>query len=303
MLPGAEIRAWLESLAKFIAASIAAIAVVAATLIGASYESKLASVTLLSQREDAESRIRSSMFQSLVQPVIGLSPEKKLDPERYRVLVELLTLNFHDQFEVKPLLSDVDRILAEEADELGRDSLQSIARRVIDRQITSLSSTSQLAQGKPATVRKFFFKSVPSDDVIEELCQEGTAIKYAALTGAVCSVSPDGKYYLQIHVSSPNFKTNTVRVGITVCKNPPPCIDSDDIVNAFGFDLTHFDFPLTDNSQIDPKHRFAISLYSLKNEESPIIIKLVWFPVGFITARERPMNYLTLRRALGVGDD
>ncbi len=104
-------------------------------------------------------------------------------------------------------------------------------------------------------------------------------------------------------MSSPNLKTATVRVAITICKEEPPCIEDANIVRSFGFGLTHFDFPLTDNSQIDPEHRFAISLYSRSEEQSVIIIKLVWFPVGFITARERPMNYLTLRKALGVGDD
>ena len=93
---GAEKRAWVETGIKFIATFIAAGAVIAGTIVGARYESKLSSVNLLSDRENAESNIRASMFQSLVQPLIGLSPDQRIDADRYRVLVELLTLNLHD---------------------------------------------------------------------------------------------------------------------------------------------------------------------------------------------------------------
>jgi hypothetical protein len=47
MYNGAEIRAWIESSAKLIAALVAAGAVLAGSIIAANYESKLTSVNLL----------------------------------------------------------------------------------------------------------------------------------------------------------------------------------------------------------------------------------------------------------------
>jgi hypothetical protein len=311
MYNGAEIRAWIESSAKLIAALVAAGAVLAGSIIAANYESKLTSVNLLSQREDSESRIRSSMFQTLVEPITRLSKGDRLDPTRYRVLVEVLTLNFHDQVEVKPLLSDVDRILSEENDQLGRRSIRSIARRVIDRQIASLSGTSHAVHGKPAKADTFYFQpdatstesdatSTESDATSASHCQ-GTSLEQAASTpgGIVCSESPDKKYHLEIILGAPEIDDFKAPIYITICKRKPPCGREQDIIRKFDFTLTHFDFPLTDNSQIDPELRFAISLYSMEVEQ-PIVIKVIWFPKGFVTARERPMNYLTLRKILDV---
>lgn len=300
-MSGAEIRAWLESSAKFIASFVAAGAVVSATFIGARYESKLSSVNLMSERENAESSIRSAMFQSLVQPLTSLSPDQQLNPDRYRVLVELLTLNFHDQFEVKPLLDDVDRILGKNKE--GRKSLRSVARRIIDRQIASLSGTSQIVWGKPAKVEAFFFNSTGDGSSETRSCQSGASDSPIVLGSTACSVSPDGKYHLEIGVFDPDPKNTTVKVGITICRKAAQCsVGGEDWLRSFSFRLTHFDFPLTDNAPIDPDHRFAISLYSYREEGAPIIMKLVWFPLGFITARERPMNYQVLRKALGIDE-
>ena len=301
-------RLWLESSAKFVASIVAAIAVVSAAIIGARYESKLTTVSLLSQREDAESRIRSSMFQTLVEPVTRLSPGTEVDPNRYLVLVNLLTLNFHDQFEVKPLLADADRILANEKNSSGRRALRSVARRVIDRQITSLSSTSETAYGVPIKSEIFFFEPEASDDQFAPApCQPGTDENPAVLTGNVCSASPDDKYHVELLLDSPDFDDTTIRAAVTICRAKPPCLEETDRVRSFRFTLTHFDFPLTDNTQIDSDHRFSVSLYSMRTRDDPtrtdtepIIVKLTWFPAGFVSSSERPINYLTLRKTLGV---
>jgi hypothetical protein len=300
MVSGEQIRAWIDSAAKLIAALVAATAVLAAAIIGARFESKLTSVSLLSQREDSESRIRSSMFQSLVDPIIRSSQEDTFDPLRYRVLVEVLTLNFHDQVEVKPLLIDVDQILTEIDDVAGRRSIRSIARRVIDRQITTLSATSHVVHGQPAKAQTFYFSpDIPGDKPFAN-CEVGTLANPAPLSrGNVCSASLDASYYLQIQLAEPDFDASTASVNVTICNKEPPCVEERHRITAFSFTLTHFDFPLTDNSQVDPDHRFAISLYAMDKGE-PIAIKVIWFPEGFVTARERPMNYLTLRKVLGV---
>ena len=68
-----------------------------------------------------------------------------LDPIRYAVLAELLTLNFHEHFELKPLLQDADDRLATyqggikaEAIAEARSDLRQAAHRVIQRQIAQL---------------------------------------------------------------------------------------------------------------------------------------------------------------------
>ena len=125
--------------------------IVAGTLLVSSYESRMSAISLINQREQAESELRASMFSHLITPVAG--PQKdsqEIDSHRERVLVELLALNFHEHFEFKPLMMHVDKRLAKKsvsaklADErmqaeIDRKSLQSIARRVAERQIAMMA--------------------------------------------------------------------------------------------------------------------------------------------------------------------
>ena len=80
----------------------------------AGYESKMSSITLINQREQAESELRSNMFRHLITPVSGPHIDSnEIDPHRECVLVKLLALNFHENFELKPLMIHVDKRLAE----------------------------------------------------------------------------------------------------------------------------------------------------------------------------------------------
>src|SRR5436309_9138701 len=118
---------WLGIL-DVVAKLLGAIAVLAVAFIAHSFQDKLAratldyqrlttTFTLQSQREQAESQLRADMLRTLVTPVItpvagaqkdgGLIP-----PDRERLLAELLALNFHENFELKPLMEDAAQRLA-----------------------------------------------------------------------------------------------------------------------------------------------------------------------------------------------
>ena len=109
-------------------------------------QNKQAAFTILSQREQAESQLRASMFSDLIDPIVGSRSGDEISADRERLMVELLALNFHEHFEFKPLLLYVDQRLASgniegmaEDDVIKeRNSLRSVARRVIGRQIALL---------------------------------------------------------------------------------------------------------------------------------------------------------------------
>ena len=62
------------------------------------------------------------------------------------------------------------------------------------------------------------------------------------------------------------------------------------------YELTRFDFPLTDYTQVDNAHRFAISLFDF--DKDGCALEIIWFPRGYITERERPFDYGSLRKTL-----
>src|SRR4051812_19442615 len=130
---------WVEALAKLIGAS----AVVLVALFANSLQSRLTGVSIQSQREQAESQLRASMFNSLISPIAG--PQRGDQPvpvDREVILTELLALNFNENFEMKPLMEDaITRLAAErktkDADD-PREPLWSIARRIAERQKASI---------------------------------------------------------------------------------------------------------------------------------------------------------------------
>src|SRR6266705_1231504 len=106
----ARILEWLEVLAKLLGAS----AVLVVALFANSLQSKLTGVSIQSQREQAESQLRASMFNSLIAPVAGPAGDKPMPTDREVILTELLALNFNENFEMKPLMEDAIKRLAAE---------------------------------------------------------------------------------------------------------------------------------------------------------------------------------------------
>src|SRR2546421_875002 len=142
--PRAEPRIldWLEVLAKLVGAS----AVLVVALFANSLQSRLTGVSIQSQREQAESQLRASMFNSLIAPIAGPQVgEKPMPADREVILTELLALNFNENFEMKPLMEDAIKRLAAENTAKSkdgvdpRDALWSIARRIAERQKASIA--------------------------------------------------------------------------------------------------------------------------------------------------------------------
>src|SRR5437899_2869105 len=136
----ARILEWLEVLAKLLGAS----AVLVVALFANSLQSRLTGVSIQSQREQAESQLRASMFNSLISPIAG--PQNGPMPaDREVILTELLALNFNENFEMKPLMEDAIKRLATEnpaktkEGEDPREALWSIARRIAERQKATIA--------------------------------------------------------------------------------------------------------------------------------------------------------------------
>jgi hypothetical protein len=250
------------------------------------------------------------MLHDLVGPIVG-SEAGRPEPERERLLVELLALNFHDHFELKPLLESVSL----KVERAGRDSLEEVARRVADRQINMLMASANTLGTTAETVSLYFQETrTITDPLTEESCyqragsmklqteserindQQDPALFVNDFGGqSVCVRSPDGDILLTINVLKRDFQPKQVRLSLRITYNT----ETGKSRNA-DFWISPFDFPVTDNMQLDPKHRFAFVLYDMPDKDQPMELKLVWFPEGYITSRERPVNYAEIRRMLGV---
>src|SRR5213594_3034367 len=148
-----RILEWLEVLAKLLGAS----AVLVVALFANSLQSKLTGVSIQSQREQAESQLRASMFNSLISPIAGpQTGDKPMPVDREVILTELLALNFNENFEMKPLMEDAIRRLNTERPkskdgEDPREALWSIARRIAERQKASIAREASASEAARAS--------------------------------------------------------------------------------------------------------------------------------------------------------
>lgn len=282
---------------------IAAIALVLGAYIANSFQSKMTGTTLLSQREDSETQLRASMLNSLVEPVIGAEKGTKIPPESKRLLVELLALNFHEHFELNPLMVQVDRefssneppdgMSVEEAKK-ARESLRSVARRVSSQQIASLIREETGSPNSPAECRFYLIMiGARSHKSGSESCHA-----YGSFNESISLDSPDHKYTIHMVAADPDFHNQTLLMTVSLVTNDVGKGEYQDIASRFV--LGWFDFPLTDNTLLPDGNRFAFSLEAVNDKSFQL--RLIWFPKNYFTPRERPLDYREYLQLVGKND-
>lgn len=282
---------------------VAKLLTAAALLIGGyvahTFESKMTGTTLLSQREEAETSLRASMLNSLIEPIIGKDKGAIVDPDRERLLVELLALNFHEHFELKPLMERVDQEFAskpptgmsKEQALTARYSLWSVAHRVSSQQVASLIREEAGAKSQKDSCRLYQITVTTAASPTEQTkCQVNGAF------GEKISVpSPDGKYTLNIFATELDLTNQTLQMTTTVQSAAKEGYDL-----AYSFKLSWFSFPMTDNTLLPDGNRFAMSLDNINmRTDKSAVLRVVWFPKDYFTPRERPLDYRQMLKLVG----
>ena len=188
------------------------------------------SQSLRNQREESETNLRSAMFRELVGPLLQSETEQvksgaNMDlprAQRLALLAELLALNFHEHFELGPLLRYVDTLPGQT--EEARARLRSTSRRVISRQLAPLLST---AIGQEGRNPSFLEISLNSDgtEAADKLLSCAVPASANAASGSLtlnCSstaqgtplriASPDGRDNLQVNIRAVSWAAQTVGI-------------------------------------------------------------------------------------------
>ena len=318
-------RDWREN-AKFIASIVNSLAVplltVAATVVGIYATNTLKereiaiatennSQSLRNQREESETNLRSAMFRELVGPLLQseageMASDGHADlprAQRLALLAELLALNFHEHFELGPLLRYVDTLPGQT--EEARTRLRSTSRRVISRQLAPLLSSAVASAGSHPAFLEISLNSdgtEAADKLLSCAVPESAASSDAA-TGSLtltCSssaqgsplriVSPDGRDSLQVNIRAVSWAAQTVGIysvllgadGESQAHTPP-----------IEFALSPYSFPFSDNTLLPGGNRFGI--YLTRIDDIPGVARImrlsfVWFPKDFVPPRERPFD-------------
>ncbi|MEO6185904.1 MAG: hypothetical protein ABIP38_04105 [Steroidobacteraceae bacterium] len=301
-----DVQFWLDVVMKL---TVPLGAIVAAWLAN-HFEQNRANLQLINQREQAESSLRATMFGQLITPIAGPGNSgAETDPVRYAVLAQLLTLNFHEHFELKPLLQDADDRLSsykgtvEAAAVLqARSNLRQAAHRVIQRQIAQLWEDPIVAC-TPAASMEMTFQFVSDPDLEESFSGAGASATLLVPSKQLKSFaisSPDCRDRLSIVFDKPDFTSERVPVLVSPAANTAGIADY-----RFDFTLTSFAFPFTDNSVLPSGNRFALFIRDVSDLDGTtkiMRVSLRWFPQNYYPPTERPTDYKEFRKALGSSD-
>jgi hypothetical protein len=300
-----DVQFWLDVLMKL---TVPLGAIVAAWLAN-HFEQNRANLQLINQREQAESSLRATMFGQLIAPIAGpRDAGTDIDPVRYAVLAQLLTLNFHEHFELRPLLQDADDRLSKYTGTVepaailqARSNLRQAAHRVIQRQIAQLGED-ETVECTPAAHVETTFQFVSDSDLEESFSGETDSASVLVPSKELKSFSvssPDCRDTLSIVFDKPDFTSE--RVPILISPAAPTAAITD---YRFDFGLTSFAFPFTDNAVLPSGNRFAFFIKDVSKLDDTGSIKIMrvglrWFPPDYYPPTERPTDYKKFREALG----
>lgn len=301
---------------------MAASAILIAAIVANSFQSSNTATTLLSQREQADSSLRASMFHDLIGPILesekdNTGRERSIPVKREQLLVELLALNFHEHFELKPLMLHVDNRLAQEKaksadqaqEENTRESLRSIAHQIAERQIAMLTKSDAHSLPEQQTCiyrlelkeRTQAAKQIP----IPRPC----SAHIAYFNDLISISSPNGTYSASFTITPKSWKDQTFDIKILATENNNSKALQEDAYSQHLLKLpfadaeillTKFDLPFSENTLLGDGTRFSLVLDEISETKKEATIKLVWFPQDYFPARERPTNHRQFREKLGL---
>lgn len=327
------IKVWVHEVLDWIIKLLPVVATVLVAMFANDYKASLTAATLLSEREKADSQLRSEMFSKLVDPISGTKSENGVPLEREQLLAELLSLNFHEHINLRPLLGHVDARLARAS--VGRDqrakdalaarkSFRAVAAAVTSRQTAMLvRGDGQGKHGGGAQLQKLDIGVAHAESDLNEKLKplfksvDGEDVRRAAFDEPLVIQNPDRTSKLLLVVSEADWENETFQVSAGICSNPSATRDECGVELAKrDFELSWFDFPLTDNILLADGTRVSIVLDQIydardrpganlsqpakSGETRRVRISVVWFPKDYISARERPTNHREFMRSLNL---
>ena len=217
---------------------------------------------LVSSREQAESSLRKDMFLSIIQTFFRPDATGLPDLEAKMLNLELLTYNFHESLNLKPLFAHMDRVIAKAPKPSGEEykgRLNQMTREVATRQLVLLE---QVGHKFSRTVDFAMVKSTGYLELPPETLTLGDKERQFSL--AVMSVNPE---------------TKEMRMEMNIRTKDDPN------TQLRRFHVGNYDFPMIDNTRLSGDQRAAV-VVTQSNEDSADIT-LVFFPGSYASLKEK----------------
>jgi len=221
---------------------------------------------LMSRREEAESTLRKDVLGAILQEYLQAGPA---DLDAKVLQLELLSNNFHESLDLRPLFHDLQRKLLK-SDSKDRNELlgriESLARDVSSKQLFTL-------QGRGAR-----FSGLVDLDAVDAAGAGSVPLTADPQTVRIGDQTCD----LAVLVRSVDRQTKTLRVRLETTK----CGGSTASNLNTTFDVGYFDFPIIDNTRLPNNWRCAVVLTNWI--EGYAELTALCFPGEYASLKDRP---------------
>jgi hypothetical protein len=220
---------------------------------------------LMSRREEAESALRKDMFVSMIQSF--LKPGSASLDEKVLNL-ELLSYNFHESLNLKPLFVYIDRQIRSSRDPAKKqylERLQNVATEITRKQMLVLEGAGTKFD---RIIDLESLKANPGGIPLEE----GTLVLDSMMR------------HFSIFVQAADLVTRELKVRLEI-RTPQDTLGNLE-TSSVEFWTGFFDFPMIDNTRLGHDQRCAVVLNAF--EDTSADITLVYFPGSYASLKEKP---------------
>lgn len=320
--------AWarMESFAKILAGFSAAVSAILIPVLINSYteQNRRAEmfVRTMTEREKADTDIRQSMFETLLTGYLGSLKEDfvKADEDSFRrriMFLELLTINFQEFFNAKPLFEEVytglERKRTAAQTDAERKKWEDLERQIIrvsmnivSRQAKMLnnigtSAVFNIEKEEPICVRLYnreefaslrkpdgtpFQSFLPGQCLKPGSANNGAPGLADTLINLIDLTGNTRRQSLEIMPVSVNKAYATIQVGIYDDLFKGEVYQGSLLKGSLQFDISYFDLPYMDNTKLSDGSRFALVLRDVVGDS--VEIEAIRFRNDFMSLRDRP---------------
>jgi hypothetical protein len=224
---------------------------------------------LMSRREEAESALRKDMCVSIINSFVN---PRDAGISASVLNLEMLAYNFHESLNLKPLFTEMRRRVMREREEAKSSRaqaeddaylarLENMAREIVRRQMIVLEG-----------VGRRFDRTI--DLTVDP---EGSSLEPGTLTLDGVTTT------LTIDVLGVDRANRELRIGLNI-ETPDPELGRQTKLATFG--VSHFDFPMIDNTRLANGQRCSVVLNNISDQSADIT--LVLFPGSYASLKEKP---------------
>ncbi|MDY6990025.1 MAG: hypothetical protein SWQ30_18440 [Thermodesulfobacteriota bacterium] len=255
---------------------------------------------LMTKREEAESKLRSEMFTKIFDTFLtppGEGPIEKLEGKLLRL--ELITRNFHDFVDIKPLFVHVVRTISQEIQKCQKSHVDDESYKKQLRRL--LRAAKRIKTKQAAVLQDVGQKKALEIPIDENICLNKNIdtlrscdARDSKYEGYDCGTFPlwlDEKKKIgrRFTVSTKHAFPDWQMIHLQVKAEPmgegseQRGSESDNKQYWVG----SFDFPIVDNTILSPEERYAIILDEYDPEGKKFKLKLLYFPATYAGMKEK----------------